>query len=104
MSGRITLSVDTSLRVAYFQLTDKPIVETVEVTPSVLVDIDATNTVVGLELLSLTAELPIDALDRSSFSFPPSIDAITLSRIWPSITYASMGQGHAYMPALPQPV
>jgi hypothetical protein len=93
MSGRITLSVDTSLRVAYFQLTDKPIVETVEVTPSVLVDIDATNTV-----------LPIDALDRSSFSFPPSIDAITLSRIWPSITYASMGQGHAYMPALPQPV
>lgn len=88
---------------AYIQLTDEPIVETVEVTPSVLVDIDATNTVVGLELLSRTAELPVDALDRPTFNFPPFVDARTLSRIWPSITYASMGQGHAYVPAL-QPV
>lgn len=100
MTGRITLSVDTSLGVAYIQLTDEPIVETVEVTPSVLVDIDATNTVVGLELLSLTAQLPVDALDGPSFKFPPSVDARTLSRSWPSITYASMGQGQAYMSAL----
>jgi len=65
----ITLSIDTNLDAAYIEFTNEPIVETVEVTLSVQVD----------------------------------IDAITVSRIWPSITYASMGQGYACMPTLLQP-
>jgi hypothetical protein len=67
----------------------------------VQVDIDATGTLVGVELLSLTAELPMELLH--GFAFPPFIDAPLLSRIWPSITYASMGQGQAYMSPVPQP-
>jgi uncharacterized protein YuzE len=102
----ITLSVDTYVGAAYIQLSDEPIVETIELTPSVQVDVDATGTVVGVELLSLAAELPIDVLDRT-YRFPPSIDAEMLSRITPSIgagvAYASSGR--AYVPALQlQPV
>ncbi|MGO9382180.1 MAG: DUF2283 domain-containing protein [Mycobacterium sp.] len=98
----ITLSIDTNVDAAYIELTDEPIVKTIEVTPNVQVDIDATGTVVGVELLSLTAELPIDALDR--FVFPPSTDAQGLSRVWPSISYASEGQqGQAYVPPVLQP-
>jgi uncharacterized protein YuzE len=89
----ITLSIDTNVDAAHIELTEEPIVQTVEVTPNVQVDIDATGTVVGVELLSLTAELPIDALDR--FVFPSSIDAQMLLRIWPSISYRSEGQGGA---------
>jgi hypothetical protein len=98
----ITLNVDPTVGAAYIKLSDEPIVETVEVTPSVQVDLGATNTVVGVELLSLTAEIPVEALD-SSFSFPPFTSAQMLSRIWqPSFTYGSEGQGHAYVPPVLQ--
>jgi uncharacterized protein YuzE len=97
----ITISVDPSLGVAYVKFSDEQIVETVEVTPSVQVDLDATNTVVGVELLSLTDALPIDDLDR--FGFPPHTGAQMLSRI-SSFSYVSQGQGHAYVPPQPVPV
>jgi uncharacterized protein YuzE len=99
----ITLSVDPTVGTAYIKLSDEPIVETVEVTRSVQVDLGATNTVVGVELLSLTAEIPVETLDRS-FSFPPLTGARMLARIWPSFTYGSEGQGHAYVPPPPAPV
>jgi uncharacterized protein YuzE len=93
----IELSVDTNLGAAYIELTDEEIVETVELTPNVLVDIDATGTIVGVELLSLTAYLPIGDLERA-FRFPPSVDAQLLSYIRPSIgagvAYQSSGQAH----------
>jgi uncharacterized protein YuzE len=95
----ITVSVDTNVGAAYIELTGEPIVETVEVSPSVQVDITETGTIVGVELLSLTAELPIEVLDRK-FSFPPLIDAQTLSRIWGSFSYTTstgQGQGQAYV-------
>jgi len=95
----ITLSVDPSLGARYIKCSDEQIVETVEVTPSVQVDLDATNTVVGIELLSLNADLPIEYL-VSTFQFPDGVEARTLSRTWPSFSYVSEGQGHAYVPAL----
>jgi uncharacterized protein YuzE len=104
MSGWITLSVDTNVGAAYIKLSDEQIVETVEVTPSVQVDIDATGTVVGVELLTLAADLPIEVLNRT-FHLPAPVDASILSNIRPSIgagvAYASSGQ--AYVPTL-QPV
>jgi uncharacterized protein YuzE len=104
MTRRITLSVDTSVGAAYIQLSDEPIVETVEVTPAVQVDVDATGTVVGVELLNLAADLPVEVLNRS-FQFPTPVDAQMLLYIRPSIgagvSYASSGS--AYVPAL-QPV
>ena len=91
----ITLSVDVNLGAAYIELTDEPIVETVEVTPSVQVDIDKSGTVVGVELLSLTADLPIEVMDRM-FNFRAGAEM--LSSIWPSIragvTYATSGQAY----------
>ncbi len=100
----ITLNVDTNVGAAYIQLSDEPIVETVEVTPSVQVDVDATGTVVGVELLNLAADLPVEVLN-STFRFPAPVDAQLLLYIRPSlaagVSYASSGQ--AYVPAL-QPV
>jgi uncharacterized protein YuzE len=93
----ITLSVDPGLGVAYIKFSDDQIIETVEVTPSVQVDVDATNTVVGIELLSATADLPIETLGRA-FRFPLGVEARMLSHIWPSFSYVSEGQGHAYVP------
>ena len=68
MSSRLPqwrFRVDTNVRAAYLQFTDEPIVETIELTPSVLVDIDATDTVVGVELLSLNAVIPVDVIERT---------------------------------------
>jgi uncharacterized protein YuzE len=94
----VTFSVDPSLGVAYVKFSDEQIVKTVEVTPSVQVDLDAAGTVVGVELLSPTDALPIDALNR--FGFPPHTSAQMISRI-SSVSYVSQGQGHAYVPPTP---
>jgi uncharacterized protein YuzE len=90
----ITLSIDTNVDAAYFELTDEPVVETVEVSPCVQVDIDATGTVVGIELLSLAAKLPLEALD--GFKFPYDINPSVLSQAWPSFSYHDEGQGRAH--------
>src|SRR5262245_9437204 len=104
MNSRIVLNVDTDVGAAYLKLTDEPIVETVEVTPDVQVDVDATGTVVGIELLDLSAEIPTEILNRT-FQFAAPDHVVILSRLRPSIgalvtygSYASTGQ--AYVPAL----
>jgi uncharacterized protein YuzE len=109
MTRRITVEIDTNVGAAYIELSDEPIVETVEVTPSVQVDVDATGTVVGVELLSLDADLPVELLERA-YQFPAPVDAQMLSAIQMSyirpklatnVFHASSGE--AYVPAL-QPV
>jgi uncharacterized protein YuzE len=68
----ITMSLDTALNVAYIELTDEPVAETVALNPNVNVDLDAAGTVVGVELLSLAADLPVaDLLTR--FTLPPMV-------------------------------
>jgi uncharacterized protein YuzE len=62
----VTLRVDANVRAAYIQFTDEPIVETIELTPSVLVDVDETGTMVGVELLSLSAVIPMDLMEAYS--------------------------------------
>lgn len=46
-----TLEVDMNVNAAYINFTDEPIVQTVELTPYVLVDVDETGAVVGVEFL-----------------------------------------------------
>lgn len=71
MQCNVTLSVDTFIGVAYIQFTDKPVAQTIEETPDIQVDIDATETVVGVEVLSLKAEFPIQSLlSRYRFDAP----------------------------------
>lgn len=95
----ITLSIDATVDAGYIELTDEPVAETIELTPSVQVDVDASGTVVGIELLTLTAELPLLALDR--LKFPIALNAFVISQIWPSFSYRTEGQGRAHsFPAL----
>ena len=80
-SARIEL--DTVANAAYVALSDNEIVMTRQVTDLVLVDLDAMNVVVGIEVLSLTAELPFQ---RLADEFHVHSDVIeTLRRIRPSV-------------------
>jgi uncharacterized protein YuzE len=97
----VTLRVDTNVRAAYIQFTDAPIVETVELTPSVLVDIDETQTVVGVELLSLNAVIPVDLIEGAyHFAAPEHQQILRQFRPPTSAPLSFQGSGHADVPAL----
>lgn len=93
----INVSVDTVLDVAYVEMTNEPVAETVELNPDVNVDIDAAGIVVGVELLSLTADLPIAAL-VANFVLPPMVGVdLLLSAgqvIHSGMHYQVPGQGY----------
>lgn len=56
------LRIDDYANAAYLRLSDHQIVATREVTESVLVDLDDQGAAVGVEVLSLTAEIPLEQL------------------------------------------
>jgi len=56
------LSVNTDTDVAYIRMTENEIVETIEATDDVLVDIDEMDVVVGIEMLRLDAQIPFTDL------------------------------------------
>jgi len=101
MPERVTLSVDTSTGAAYIQFTDAPIVETIEETPDIQVDIDATGAVVGVEVLNLAAELPVESL-TSGYHFRSYDHAVALSQVKHAIQsfMYSAGAGQAFVPTL----
>lgn len=101
MGNRITLSVDTSVGAAYINLSGEPVVETIELNPDVQVDLDASGAVVGVELLNLAADIPVEDL-VAKFHFRSPDDALILSQIRPSIGayVSSAGSGRAYVPDL----
>lgn len=96
-----TVSVDTNVGAAYIQFTDEPVAKTIEETPSVQVDLDATGTVVGVEVLDLTAELPIQSL-MVKYRFAAPAHTLALVHIRPTIQayLYSAGAGQANVPAL----
>lgn len=97
----VTLRVDTNVRAAYIQFTDEPIVETVQLTPSVLVDIDETETVVGVELLSLSAVIPVDVIERTyRFAAPEHEQILRQFRLPTSTPLSYQGSGQAHVPDL----
>jgi len=56
------LSINTDTDVAYIRMTNNEVVETVEATDEVLVDVDKHDVVVGIEMLRLDAQIPFTDL------------------------------------------
>jgi uncharacterized protein YuzE len=97
----VTFRVDMNVKAAYIQFTDELIVETVELTPSVLVDIDETDTVVGVELLSLSAVIPVDVIESTyRFAAPEHQQMLRQLRPPTSAPLSYQGSGQGYVPAL----
>ena len=63
------VDVDTEVGAAYLALTKEAVSRTVEVTGSVMVDLDINGSVVGVELIDLQVALPEEAL-RRDFGIP----------------------------------
>lgn len=78
------LTVDFEANAAYLQLTDNPVEETCQVAPGVLVDLDAYDMVVGVEVLDLDIRLPLSELQTKYHVPSDATDA--LNRIRPSVT------------------
>jgi uncharacterized protein YuzE len=97
----VTVRVDTNVRAAYIQFTDEPIVETVEVSPTVLVDIDEAGVVVGVELLGFSAAIPMEVIERSvRFASPEHRQILQGLRPSTGTPLSFTGSGHAYVGAL----
>lgn len=62
MTPKLVLEVDADSNVAYIQLTNSAVARTVEVSESVLIDLDEFGVAVGIEVLSLAAEIPFTDL------------------------------------------
>lgn len=64
MSGTVLhISLDREARAAYLRLSSEPVVETLEVVPGMLVDVDARDAIVGIEILSPAT---LDLLSQSA--------------------------------------
>ena len=61
------LKVDYKNDALYFRLDESAIVESEEVEPGVILDYDANNNVVGIEILGLSKRVPIKTLKSLQF-------------------------------------
>ncbi|AXK88623.1 DUF2283 domain-containing protein [Nocardia farcinica] len=80
----VKVTVDHDAGAAYVEFSDRKVANTIEVTPDIQVDVDDMNMVVGIELLSLTANIPITELTRR-FHFHSEIPERLLRQIRPSV-------------------
>lgn len=86
------LEIDHDANAAYIQLTDAPVSKTVEVSRQVLVDLDEMNVAVGVEILSLHAEVPFGAL-RDQFHIHSDVIA-QLQMVQPTVSsFATFSTG-----------
>ena len=79
-----TLTVDFAADAAYLALSDHEVVETCEVSPGVLVDLDDLRMVVGVEVLALDAFIPRERLITDYHM--RSEDVSILDQVRPSVT------------------
>lgn len=61
------LKVDTANDALYFRLDESAVVESEEVEPGVILDYDANESVVGVEILGLSKRVPAEMLKRLQF-------------------------------------
>ena len=61
------LRIDQEADALYFSLDDSPIVESEEVSPGIILDYDAQDRVVGIEMLRISKRLPEADLSRVLF-------------------------------------
>lgn len=81
----IDVSYDLVLNVAYIRTMDRPVARTCELTEEVLVDLDEFGVLVGIELLSMQAELPLTDL-RDRFHVPADVLTV-LNLLRPSVGF-----------------
>ena len=98
----ITLSIDTNVGAAYIQFTDEPVVETIEETPAIQVDVAATGEVVGVELLNLATELPVESMTGKYRFTDEQLSALLQIRhtLQGFVASASGVVGQAHVPTL----
>ncbi|GAA3305409.1 MULTISPECIES: DUF2283 domain-containing protein [Glutamicibacter] len=86
------LEMDHDANAAYIQLTNSPVSKTVEVSQQVLVDLDEMNVAVGIEILSLHAEVPFSTL-RDQFHIHSDVIA-QLQMVQPTVSsFATFSTG-----------
>jgi uncharacterized protein YuzE len=61
------LTVDQKSDALYFRLDESAIVESEEIRPGVILDYDASDNVVGIEILGLSKRVPAEMLKRLQF-------------------------------------
>lgn len=76
----VRIEISKRLNVAYVYLSDADIVDTVEVTEAVMVDLDAFGMVVGIEVLRLDAEIPFTVLTETHHVHSQVINLLRLIR------------------------
>lgn len=76
-SSQVNVSVDTEADAAYVSVCDHAVVRTVAFAPDVMIDLDDANTIVGIEFLTLAAEVDVDTLVRD---YPTASDFVDVLR------------------------
>ncbi|MCW2738858.1 DUF2283 domain-containing protein [Nocardioides sp.] len=91
----IGVEIDHDADAAYIRLSAEPVVRSVAVGEEVVVDLDAMSVVVGIEMLSLDADIPYSVLVKD-YHVRSEVTAL-LRRLRPSISgylsLQSMGEG-----------
>ncbi len=80
MHPKIVLEVDAVADCAYIRISTNKVQATVELTDSVLVDIDELNMVVGIEVLTLTADIPFDRIEAEYHVHSKVIESVKAIR------------------------
>ena len=81
----IKVSVDHSVNAAYIELSTEEVVRTVRVDDGVMVDLDAMGVVVGIEVLNIDIELPLQKLKDDFHVYSTVVDGLYSLR--PSVGY-----------------
>jgi uncharacterized protein YuzE len=63
----VKLKIDREADALYFRLDESTIVESEEVQPGVILDFDKNQRVVGVEILNVSARVPLDNLRTLQF-------------------------------------
>ena len=61
------IKVDQKNDALYFRLDDSQIIESEEIKPGVILDYDANNNVIGIEILGISKRVPADKLKSLLF-------------------------------------
>ena len=80
VQGIVTIELDQHVDAAYIRLSTQPVATTRELTGAVLVDLDAMGVVVGVEVLSLDADIPFDRLVTDCHVYSDVVDLLRTIR------------------------
>lgn len=73
----VSVKLDRDAGAAYLRLSTNRVARTVEFSEDIYVDLDVTGVVVGVELLDLTAKIPMDVLASKHHIHSDSIRVLT---------------------------